>query len=309
MPRIIGLTKAYHELPFCRSTTGKTTELVCFQNRGQSVATLVILDTVLQYGIPPGGRFYCVLCEEAFVIAFKSVFCDTYEIRVNNGKHQCVINKDGENLYSSEYLPVYEGLITLNQDGSISVLDYRWRVSPYGNPIVYARNAMAIDSKGYLIIQEKYRFPEMNRHQYIMAGTEGRECVTSDRKIMFRTGLSSPSDELIVDMASNSYYDMVLTQYGSVYYCEGTDEWHWLGANATVIAAGGHNILAIAKKTGVVRVFTSGQGGEFRQEIELYFVGKRIVDMDINRMMLAVHFLDGQYEVINWHLKTPVDFI
>ena len=66
MPRVVAVTKIDNELPFCRSTTGKTAELVCFENHCQDVATLVVSDTVLQYSILPGGRFYCVLCDEAF---------------------------------------------------------------------------------------------------------------------------------------------------------------------------------------------------------------------------------------------------
>lgn len=299
MPRVIALTKIDNELPFCRSTTGKTAELVCFQNHCQDVATLVVSDTVLQYGILPGGRFYCVLCDEEFVIAFKSVFCDTREIKINDGKYQYVFNEEGESTCLSEHLPIYEGPFTLYPDGSISVCDYHWQASPYGNPIVYAQNAAAIDSKGNLIIQEKYRYPEMKQHQYILAGPGGRSCITSDRKIIHRTGMSAPGDERIIDVDGNAYCDMVLTQHGDVYYCERKDEWRWLGANAIAIAADKGKDVAIAEKTGVVRIFQFDASGKLRQEKELCFGGSRIVDLDINGHVLAVRFWDGRYEMIN----------
>ena len=298
MPLIIAVTKINNELPFCRSTTGKTAELVCFENHCQDVATLVVSDTVLQYGILPGGRFYCVLCGEEFVIAFKSVFCDEREIRINNGKYQYVFNKEGERTGFSEHLLIYEGPLTLYQDGSISVCDYQWPVSPYGNPIVYARNAAAIDSKGNLIIQKKYQYPEMKRYQYIMAGPKGRRCITSDRKIIHQTGVSAPRNKRIIDMDGNTYCDMVLTQHGDVYYCERKNEWHWLATNAIAIAAGMQSDVAIAEKTGVVRIFQFDASGKLRQEKELCFGGKRIVDLDINNHTLAVGFLDGRYEMV-----------
>ena len=78
----------------------------------------------------------------------------------------------------------------------------------------------------------------------------------------------------IADITGNAYYDMVLTQYSSVYYCVGTDDWRWLGSNATVIAAGDYDILAFAGKKDVVFVFASNPSGKFRQEKEMYFVGK-----------------------------------
>ncbi len=297
------LTKPYIELLFCEKTTGKVMELACFENHGPSFSTLIVKNSTLRFGVPVDGRFYCVLCEGAFVMVFKTVSCGGNEAVIQNGALCCRVTEDGTSHQSTQYSPIYAGMLTLWQDGSFSVHDYHWQVSPQGNPVVYVRDSVAVDSLGNLVIQERYRYPMLKQRQYISATSDARQCITSDRKILGRRGIGAPNGELVVDVAGNWFCDVVLTQNGNIYYSECELEWIQLGTNATVFAVG-ENHVAFADKSGYIHIYQYDEKDTLRQKTILHAKGKHISDLDIDFNALVLLCSDGTYDVIRWKTAT-----
>ncbi len=295
------LTKPFFEIPFCTDTTGKTMELACFENHCKSFISFFVLDTALRYGIPAGGKFYCVLCEGSFVIAFKSVNCGWKEIRIRNGEHLCIIDEDGTGGYGTEHAPIQVGDWTLYPDSSILTDGTRWNASPWGRPFVYTRGVSAVDEEGNLIARKKNPYLETVPYKFIMAESDTSQCITSDRSILSKDGISSPNGELVVDIASTWNHQLALTQTGNVYCRQKDEEWMRLGTGATAIGTSGQHI-AFADKAGRIHIFRHDENMVMQKIGVFRFPGKHISDLDLSDHNHLLGFLcsDGRYDVFDF---------
>ncbi len=252
------ITQRNWVLPFCKDSTEKRLELVCFYNECPQNAVIEIENTVLRCGIPAFGYRYFVLAENDFVIAFDAIYPADRSGRdiLFTGRDYPWGYKfrDGEWFYriDRQRYEFCSGLIRMSTDGRSWIDGYP------GPELVYLKNEVGIFADGKLYARHAYNAPAGLR--FIQGCQDGEFCITSDRKIYKTTSRRrrSPAVKLraqAVDIRIFPYGYVVMGAQGEVFFSSNGQKWkREADLTATAIAAGGNYVVA-AKPGGTLAIY------------------------------------------------------
>ncbi|MBQ7917008.1 MAG: hypothetical protein IJ315_09540 [Firmicutes bacterium] len=293
----VWITEQEWELTLCQDATDKTLELACFYNETGEAATVIIQGATLKYGIPAGGRWYCVLCEDEFVTAFRTIQKEGSGITIRDGKTIQTFHEDSRSWGHETGETVYRGPITLYEDGSVKVDGYRLPVSPAGYPMVQVDGKVGVDCKGHLMIREEDRRSEHKWYPYIMAHDDGQICITADRGIFCRDWRCPEFNGEVVDVRRYHVGFALLTRTGYVYLSLDGRRWVMIEKDVSAIAADGYYVVTADLK-GMIRVYeyeTELKYAERRMKINRS--NKQISEVFIANKKLALKYTDGTFEM------------
>lgn len=297
--KIINLLEPNLEIPFCKNTTGKDMVLCKYINKSSKPVFITISDTLLRYRIPKGGKFYCVCCEDEFVQTFPMVKCRGDEITIRTGTHFCILTDECTEYGEEGQKPICEGWLGLDYDGAILAGDYRFTLSEKNNPIVYVNSGTGIDAKGFPVRPHKYHYRYCVDSQLIAALEWGALCITSERKVLCRAKPTLEEADAAIGIATCDHGYLVQTQCGDVYFSSNGRGWQLIGDEATAIAAC-RNLVAWADRKGNVFVYQHDEHTLACSAV-VKKPGRHIVEMDISEQFAVLKFLDGSFDVIDWH--------
>lgn len=287
------------ELALGTDTTGGEMELICLQNTSGKHAVITVCGTTLQYGIPDGGRFYYVGCQGGFVQTFARLRCSDYKAVIRTGMQCWEITEESKVYHEDTDRPICEGNLGLDCDGAVLVGGYRFSLSPYGNPVVYVRDGVGIDSKGMLMCPREYEGRYRQKTGLISAAAWGELCITDKRKVLCRGKQTLKTEDPAVEIAACDDGYLVQTATGGVYAsCDGV-RWQQTGEQATAIAAF-QSLIAWADTQG--NVYMCRLDEELSAcAATLRFPGKRIIELAISEKLATVMFSDGTFAVLDRH--------
>ncbi len=252
--RIENITQRNWVLPFCKDSTGKKLELVCFYNECPQNAVIEIENTVLRCGIPAFGYRYFVLADNAFVIAFDAIYPAERsgpDILFTGQDHPWGYKfRDGNWFYRmdrqrSEFC---SGPIRMLTDGRSWIDGYP------GPELVYLKNEVGIFADGGLYARHAYDASAGLR--FILGCRDGEFCITSDRKIYkaaARKCRKLPAQA--VDIRIFPYGYVVMGAQGELFFSSNGQKWkREADLTATVIAVG-ENYVVAAKPGGTLAIY------------------------------------------------------
>jgi len=287
------------ELALCADTTGGEMGLICLQNTSGKHVVITVCGTTLRYGIPDGGRFYYVESSGGFVQTFSRLRCSNHEAEIRTGKHSLVFTEESMACREDEDGPVCGDRLSLNSDGTVLVGGYRFSLSPHGNPVVYVRDGIGIDSRGLLMCPREYEGRYRQRTGLISAAAWGELCITDGRKVLCRGKQTLKTEAPAMEIAACDDGYLVQTAPGGVYASSDGVRWQKTGEQATAIAAF-QNLIAWADTQGNVYVCRLDESGS-AHAATLRFPGKHITELAISAKLAAVMFADGTFAVLDMY--------
>ena len=294
--KVIKMDKPKWELSLCEDAAGKELELTRFVNDTQGPVTIVINGSTLKRGVVAGGDWYCAMCDGEAAADVKTIRADRCGMEIRDGAFLHTYGASSTSI-RGQGPEVCSGEVTLYEDGSVLIGDYRWPVSPDGYPFVHADDRVAVDSHGNLLLPEDAHQPKHKQFRYILARAEGQICITSDRSVFCQNRCRSEFAGEAVDVQALRYGYLVLTRDGRVHFSENGCWWEVIAENACAIS--GDVDIAIGYTNGEIEIFTYNKLKlGWMPVLRLELSGKEIAEVCVNSQMLAWKYTDGSHDVI-----------
>ena len=280
----------------CMNTTGKEMQQCMFVNDTGQIAVLYVTDTVLAYSLFPDEAFYCVVCNDEFVITTPRVCCD-YDVYWQDVCYEYYIDNEGSGCRSFSNVSI--GSSSLFSDGSIELAGYRLSRSIYGNPFVYwSISGLPIDSKGHVMIKEEDKRNVDSQKQYISVLKHGNISILSDRRLSDRNVRSFDKIKAVdINYYQADYSYLSLGHKGDVWLGDGV-KWFSIKGKAYAISGYDHHYAVADEKS--IRIYYEKKRRDPVLIIPL-MDEERVTELAISDMWLAYRTLFHGITIIRFH--------
>ena len=321
--KVIAVREGDQEVPFAGNAA--SLKMGCIENLSDHDIDVYVKDrggTVVQLRLSPNDRIPCVLSEsDAFARAV-----DFIQIREDT-----LTFLSSDNLYL-----LYDGDFRFYRDGRMEVEGphgmFRFGLSDYGNPYVYANHGAVIDTEGNVKAKEDSRknwsrmtllerCPQEHQYLYAMNANKERAGITFDRKAVYQGAYINGIDAPVMDISLCSTGLWVLTVKGQIYLVdvEKNLDAVLIAEGAVAISSGVYQrFFAFADASGDLHVYncyhlkliTEEDGTYLAAEYERDKVKKytpnvihpnrgRISELCIHNEEVAVRYINGGRDILN----------
>ena len=237
---------------------------------------------------------------------FSMVRCSDRKVTVRTGRYIYEMEEERGRRKGEEYEPICRGLTGLDYDGALLSGVHRLPCSWKRNPVVYVQDDIVIDSRGEMMLPQEHRYPYDTELSLISALEWGALCITSDRRVLCRGELTLEEADPALGITTCEHGYLVQTQCGDVYFSTNGRGWQLIGDNASAISASG-DLVAWADTEGTVYLYQYGKHNLNCVSVRR-FPGRYVTELDVSSRLVALKFLDGRFDVIDWHTgKTALD--